>query len=166
MDKVTKRMMAVSLVFCLILLASTTIVFAETSEQKDCSLLSNLSLLSFNNDLRGSAKPLSYLQVCAVYSSNCPQWEWLENKLSSSEDHGGAKMYIVTKELGYGNRSIAQMNGRDLKLIKTEYISQYGEIIGYYFYWDASGYDGGTFTYENTSMNSPWNTMSDSIYIR
>lgn len=39
-------------------------------------------------------------------------------------------------------------------------------VVGYRRYWKLDGNQRGTFFYQNTSMNSPWNTMSDSIYIQ
>ncbi len=39
-------------------------------------------------------------------------------------------------------------------------------VVGYRRYWKLGGNQRGAFSYQNTSMNSPWNTMSDSIYIQ
>ena len=39
-------------------------------------------------------------------------------------------------------------------------------VVGYRCYWKLGGNQRRTFPYQNTPMNSPWNTMSDSIYIQ
>ena len=89
------------------------------------------------------------------------------NQLSSVQDHGGAEMYIVTYERGYGQNRVARMNGDLLDMADWLWDDDNGDNIndGVYIMWDASGYPYGTFTYESTSSNYPWNTMSDSIYI-
>ena len=39
-------------------------------------------------------------------------------------------------------------------------------VVEYRCYWKLDRNQRGTFSYQNTSMNLPWNTMSDSIYIQ
>jgi hypothetical protein len=39
-------------------------------------------------------------------------------------------------------------------------------VVGYRCYWKLGGNQRGAFSYQNMSMNSPWKTMSDSIYIQ
>ncbi|WP_263705617.1 YolA family protein [Shouchella tritolerans] len=115
------------------------------------------------------APPLTLLQAYAAISQNHQAYEYFsENQLSSVIDHGGEWMYIVTAELGYGTRRSAQMEGNTLTEYDREHIDLNGDNIvdGWFIWWDASGYDEGTFSYRNTSTNYPWNTMSDSIYIR
>lgn len=115
------------------------------------------------------APPLTYLEVCAAISSNYPQYEYFDDyQFSSIEDHGGAEVYIVTAELGYGYSRFAKMNGTTLQSIQSQSIDLEGDSIidGWYYWWDASAFENGNFTYQNTSSNSPWNTMSDSIYIK
>ncbi len=68
---------------------------------------------------------------------------------------------------GYGQNRFARMNGDLLDMYDWLWYDDNGDNIndGVYIWWDASGYPYGTFTYESTSPNYPWNTMSDSIYI-
>lgn len=116
-----------------------------------------------------SAPPLTYLEVYAARSSNYPTYEYFtENQMSSVYDHGGAEMYIVTAELGYGYQGIAKMSGGTLPFVQNQAIDLNGDNIidGWFKWWNASGYQSGTFSYQNHSINSPWNTMSDSIYIK
>ena len=120
----------------------------------------------------GPAPPLSYYQVHAAWSTQHPSWEYFQpyNQYLSVYDHGGEEMYIVTKEIGYGNPSQRQatMNGDSLNLIWDEPFDSNGDGIGdgWYLYWDASGYEDGLFSSQDTSINYPYNTMSDWINIQ
>jgi len=114
-----------------------------------------------------SASPLYYLEVYAAISSNYPSYEYFsQSQYYSVQDHGGAEMYIVTVELGYGFSPIAKMIGNNLTQVQQQAITDNGIVIGYFRWWDASGYQNGQFTYQNTSSNYPYNTMSDWINIR
>lgn len=63
------------------------------------------------NAITASAPPLTHLQVYAAISSNYPQYEYFSpNQLTSTYDHGGAELYVVTEELGYGYSQFARMN--------------------------------------------------------
>lgn len=83
-------------------------------------------------------------------------------------DHGGEELYIVTAELGYGHVRTAKINGVNLKEYDRLHIDTNGDTIvdGWYIFWNASGHENGTFTYQNISSNAPWNTMSDNMYIK
>lgn len=74
---------------------------------------------------------MSYLEVYAAISSNYPsEYEYFEpNQLTSVQDHGGAEMYIVTAELGYGYTQIAKFNGRNLTELQSEFIDLDGDTI-------------------------------------
>ena len=116
-----------------------------------------------------SAPPLSYLEVYAACSSQHPDWEYFsQSQYTSVADHGGAEMYIVTVELGYGFQQQAKMNGNGLVEYNTQAIDLDNDSIidGYFHYWNASSYNSGQFTSQNTSVNYPYNTMSDWINIR
>ncbi|WP_235162446.1 MULTISPECIES: DUF4879 domain-containing protein [Sediminibacillus] len=115
------------------------------------------------------APPLTSLEVYAAISSNYPEYEYFSsNQLSSVQDHGGEELYIVTAELGYGFQRNAAFNGSQLSEIDRENIDLEGDSIvdGWFIWWDASGNENGLFTYENTSTNSPWNTMFDRMNIK
>jgi len=117
------------------------------------------------------ASGLTYLQVYAVYSAQYGGYEYFYNDpnlLSTNHDHGGNPLYIITLEVGYGDNRIAKMNGSPLSSVHSEKYDPNGDNIidGWYYWWDATGYEHGKFTYENTSTNYPWNIMSDWIYIK
>lgn len=131
-----------------------------------------LSLGSAVNAYAAPAPPLTDLQVYAVWSINSPiypEYEYFSSsQFSSIHNHGGGEMYIVTYEIGIGSNRIAKMNGQNLTAVRYDPIDLNGDRIidGWYYYWDASAFENGNFTYQCTSINSPYNTMSDSIYIR
>lgn len=125
------------------------------------------------------APALTYLQIRYVGSSN-QGWEPIsDSQFSTALDHGGAQLRALTVELGYGSAPVAFMNGAVLPSTKnystvpfctaTNFLApcQPGQvIIGFVRYWNLDGYQNGTFAYRNTSTNSPFNTMSDSLSIR
>jgi hypothetical protein len=119
------------------------------------------------NSFSAPAPQLTYLEAYAVISSQHPTYEYLSQyQYSTSSDHGGANLYIVTIEYGYGSNPIARLNGGTLTQVQSQAITNSsGTIIGWFRWWDASGYQNGQFTYQNTSINSPWNTMYDQVSI-
>jgi Domain of unknown function (DUF4879) len=141
---------------------------------------SSISRLDVSRRVTEAAAPrLSFLQIAFVGSSNIG-WEGITALQSmTSNDHGGAQLRVVTEEIGYGNLPVARFNGSVLANSKnyfTETICWNGSvyvipcsagqtIVGYRKYWNLDGYQIGSFSYQNKSTNSPWNTMSDSISI-
>ncbi len=120
-----------------------------------------------NPETKSPASPLYYLEVYAAISSYYPSYEYFsQSQYSSIQNHGGSEMYIVTVELGYGNSEIAKMVGVNLTEIQSQAIVDSGIVVGYFRWWNASGYQNGQFTYRNTSINYPYNTMSDWINIQ
>lgn len=119
--------------------------------------------------IMGPAPALTLLETVAAVSTKYPTYEFFsELQLSSVYDHGGEQFYIVTEEHGYGYSRFAKFNGVALTQAKSAFIDFEGDTIvdGWHIWWDASGNEVGQFTYQNTSTNYPWNTMSDSIYIK
>ncbi len=122
------------------------------------------------------APPLTYLQAYAAISTQHPTYEYFPaGLLTSSVNHGGDELYIVTVEIGYGNIPLAEMNGFILEDVshlfvqnpnERRIIDATGRIVGFYTWWSANGIDSGRFTYRNTSTNAPRNTLSDGIVIR
>ncbi|SEU35463.1 protein of unknown function [Stigmatella erecta] len=147
---------------------------------------SQLSKLPTREQLEGGpvklapAPPLSHLQVYAVGSSN-QGWEYPSaNTYATALDHGGPVLLVVILEIGYGYSRFAKMNGGQLPS-SANYLDEalcwnaYGQlaycsagqtVAGWLRYYDVSGYESGSFTYQNTSTNSPWNTMYTQISIR
>lgn len=117
---------------------------------------------------RAPANPVSYVGVIQVRSSlggyeNIPAYQY-----TTTADHGGAEMYVVTQENGYG-RDYATYAGMQVQIIDSGSIDFNNDNIvdGWLYLWDLSGIsESGRFQYQSTSYNSPWNTMSTWINIR
>lgn len=120
---------------------------------------------------RAPAPALFYLEIKYVASEGYPYWESIaDNAFATTEDHGGSWMYIVTEEGGYANPPTQRMtlNGMTLNLIQSDPLVNTGNVvIGFRNYWSTStSSTGGRATYQATSINSPWNTETDSLTIR
>lgn len=127
----------------------------------------------------GSAPALSYLQISNIGSSQVG-WEAIgAAQTHTAQDHGGAQLRVVTDELGYGHVRVARFNGGVLPISAnhlTQRICWNGSayvlscsagqtVAGFRRYWKLDGKQNGSFSYQNSSTNPPWNTMSDSISI-
>ncbi|WP_165789459.1 DUF4879 domain-containing protein [Billgrantia endophytica] len=131
---------------------------------------------------RQPASPLTEMWVFAVYSSDCGDWEIFPSPgtLSTSCGHGGASLRAAVLEVGYGSNPIAWYQGGQLPSsanYETElWCDQGGGVLApcspgqtvaaflRYYNLDGSSVSG-IFAYQNTSTNSPWNTLSTSINI-
>jgi hypothetical protein len=119
-----------------------------------------------------AAPPLTYLEIKGVYSSKYPNGGYGEQPIADSafittQDHGGAELYVLTQEMGYGQYRVAKMNGTQLVQDSEQAILGAGNIVtGYYRWWKASGYESGSFSYQSSSINYPWTTRSDSLTIK
>jgi hypothetical protein len=129
---------------------------------------------------KAPAPPLTAMVVSNVFSSNVG-WEAIgSGQLSTFYNHGGAQLRVVTDELGYGHIPVARMLGAVLPSsanYQTQYICVSGgvlvlgcspgqSIVGFRKYWNVDGRQSGNFSYQNTSTNSPWNTLSTAITIQ
>ncbi len=137
--------------------------------------------LTQTDSQRAPAPPLTQVYIYAVGSSNC-NWEYITNGQNSTVcNHGGALLRAVVREIGYGGEGIAWINGSLLPSSArylTESICVVGgsyvfpcpaagyTIVGWMKYYKLDGYQSGTFKYQNTSLNSPWNTMFTQIRIQ
>jgi len=123
------------------------------------------------------APPLSYLQIRYVGSSNIG-WEPIaDSQFSTAQDHGGAQLRVLTVEVGYGTNAIAKINGvilpasanyATMVFCGSDFLAPCSAgqtIVGYMRYWNVDGYQRGTFYYQSTSINSPFNTMSDTLTV-
>ncbi|WP_158253690.1 DUF4879 domain-containing protein [Chromobacterium alticapitis] len=129
-----------------------------------------------------AASPLSYVGILAVGSTLYGGWEILSaNQLSTAGSHGGSQLRVVVDTIGYGRAAIAKINGIVLPaaaLYQTESLCNVngryttpcpiGSIVaGFRQYFNLDGQSTpGTFSYQNTSQNYPWNTLSTQVYIK
>ena len=145
-------------------------------------LLANPSLQAGQTNQAGfaPAPALTAMWVYAVGSSNIG-WEVMQTRgqFSTKQNHGGALMRAAVIEIGYGYSPFAYMQGSLLpasKIYQTDSVCIVGgyytwpcpagyTVVGYFRYINLDGYQNGQFSYRNTSVNSPWNTMSTWINI-
>lgn len=146
-------------------------------KKKAMLALTSLAMLATATVAAAPAPPLSYVQVRYVGSSN-QGWEPIADaQASTTLDHGGAQLRVLTVEVGYGTVRIAKINGTTLpSTANYQTVAFCGSnfltpcspgqtIVGYTRYWNVDGYQGGTFSYQTTSINSPFNTMIDTLNI-
>ncbi|STQ90083.1 DUF4879 domain-containing protein [Iodobacter fluviatilis] len=126
------------------------------------------------------AAPLSQVRVIAVGSNNIG-WENIPvGAQATVQDHGGAFLAVAVLEMGYGGNPIARMNGGvvpSASIFRRDTLCFVNgsaaipcppgnTVAGFIVYWDVSGNQNGFFQHTNTSLNSPWNTLSAQISIR
>jgi hypothetical protein len=138
------------------------IIYAERINKFIKSLEASNEASDETVSIKGSAPALTYLEVTGAVSTNSggsienfsvSQW-W------SELDHGGAELYIRTKEIGIGFSPVARMDGNRLtQVLRYAITNTSGVVVGYLRWWDASGYEGGKFTYQNRSTNYPGNLI-------
>jgi len=127
---------------------------------------------------RAAAPPLTALVVSWVYSTRIG-WEQIRTgQLATVSDHGGTQLRVTTDELGYGSNPIAKMLGATLPAYTSQTIcrnfsgvlvtpcSAGQTVVGWRRIWKLDGTQSGNFTYQNTSINYPFNRMSTSLTIR
>jgi len=88
---------------------------------------------------------------------------------STQWGHAGTTMDFYTQENGYGCNPVAQLNGNNLTMISQTSVVDptTGIVTGFRFQYRYSGayLSGGTFTFQDTSANSPWNTASTTLNV-
>jgi hypothetical protein len=128
--------------------------------------------------LLAAAPPLSSMWVYAVGSTNCG-WESTAGLSTTACNHGGPELRAAVLEIGYGSNRVAWMNGSVLPS-SAMYASTPVCVTNGYYSWPCTagqtvygflneytldGRDNGLFRYQDTSTNSPWNTLSVQISI-
>jgi Domain of unknown function (DUF4879) len=127
-----------------------------------------------------AAAPLTYLQVRTIYSSAAGYDYLSETATATAKDHGGGtSLRGFVLEVGYGGTPIIKMSGAVVPSSKTtsramcwinattlNYCTAGQTIAGWWWTIDLGQYQEGTLVFSDTSLNSPWNTMSDQIYVR
>lgn len=128
----------------------------------------------------GDAPPLTQTFIYAVGSTNCG-WEYMTTigQASTTCDHGGAVLRAAVVEIGYGSNPTAFMYGLQ-RPIYMNYTTLPVCIIGSYYSWACpasytivgflrlyavDSYQDGPFGFQDTSANSPFNTIYTEINI-
>ena len=117
----------------------------------------------------GAAIPLQEVRVIGVCSEKSNgKWEEIKkNQSMTRQSHGGVFLRIATIDIGYGHSGTAKMNSSILKQYDSEVMTD-NSGIAYAFvkYWNADGYNGGNFTYENDTINGVYTTKSTRLLIQ
>lgn len=140
------------------------------------STASTSTSTSTSTSLNGPAAGISYYQVYAVGSSNIG-WEYPSaSQTTTTYDHGGAQLRVVTLQYGYGNQNGATLNAtagihyRQDALcgpLSALYYCNVGDTItGYLDYYSFDGLQGGYYSSSSSSVASPYGTWTDNIYIQ
>jgi hypothetical protein len=128
-----------------------------------------MSVAGMEQALSAPAPALSSVRVTAVASSKYPYRDPIpQGSLSTPQDHGGPSLCVETTEVGYGQNQIAKFNGNRLTENSSTAILGTGNIVtGWKRVWCYQGsFTSGTFTFQATSINFPWNTLSTFLNIR
>lgn len=127
--------------------------------------------------MAASAPPLTNVQVLKVQSATCG----IENISAGQErttcDHGGPNIKVYVLEMGYGRAPQASLDGFSVVGGQTN-VCAYGNgnptqctstetrVVGKLYIFDLGDKQEGTFTFSNTSINAPGNTLTTQLYIK
>lgn len=123
-----------------------------------------------------SAAPLSQVKVLKVESPNCGFEDISEGQSQTRCNHSGPNIKIYVLEVGYGRQPQVALDGFEVDGTRTPVCAfNNGNLtdctvgkktVGYVYVFDMAGKQEGTFTFSNTSINAPGNTMSAQLYIK
>jgi hypothetical protein len=126
--------------------------------------------------MAASAAPLSQVKVLKVESPACGFESIDEGQQRTHCDHSGPNIKVYVLEIGYGRAAQAGLDGFDVNGTRTPVCaydngnltecSPGKKTVGYLYVFDLAGKQEGTFTFSNTSINAPRNTLSTQLYIR
>lgn len=123
-----------------------------------------------------SAAPLSQLKVLKVASPSCGVEDITEGQAQTRCNHSGPNITVYVLEVGYGREPHVGLDGFQVNGSRTPVCafsngnlttcSPGGKTVGYLYVFDLAGKQEGTFTFSNTSINAPGNTLSTQLYIK
>ena len=123
-----------------------------------------------------SAPPLTQLKVLKVESPACGFEDIAEGQEQTRCNHSGPHIMIYVLEIGYGREAHVGLDGFDVNGTRAPVCAfNNGNLtdctvgmktVGYLYVFDMAGKQEGTFTFSNTSINAPRNTMSTQLYIK
>ncbi|KAF2149364.1 hypothetical protein K461DRAFT_281725 [Myriangium duriaei CBS 260.36] len=131
--------------------------------------------------VRAPAPPLSQMWVYAVYASPSCGWEYMTTRgqVSTTCAHSGTTLRVAVMEIGYGSGPSASLGGalpRSANYQSTPVCVVNGyytfpcpagsTVVGFLQYWNADGRPAANFATSDTSINSPFNTLSTGILIK
>ncbi len=124
-----------------------------------------------------SAPPLTQVKVIKVQSPACGLEDIGDGQTQTQCNHGGPNIKVYVLEVGYGqNQPHATLDGFEVNGTRapvcafdngnlTECTAG-SKTVGSLYTFDLAGKQEGTFTFSNTSINAPRNTMSTQLYIK
>ncbi|MDB5994643.1 MAG: hypothetical protein JWP42_1779 [Pseudomonas sp.] len=126
--------------------------------------------------LAASAAPLSQIQVLKVESPACGFESISPGQDKTRCDHSGPNIKVYVLEVGYGRAAHVGLDGFEVNGTRTPVCAfDNGNLtectvgrktVGYLYVFDLAGKQEGTFTFSNTSINAPGNTLSTQLYIK
>ncbi|MFJ4194784.1 DUF4879 domain-containing protein [Pseudomonas sp. NPDC089534] len=127
--------------------------------------------------LAASAPPLSEVKVIKVQSSACGLEDIADGQPRTQCDHGGSGIKVYVLEIGYGqSQPQATLDGFEVDGVRSPVCAyQTGNLtectpgsktVGSLYVFDLGARQEGTFTFSNTSINAPRNTLSTQLYIK
>ena len=147
MFKKIRRMLAFTL--ALVMMFSMTALAAENNTSDNLKIVPKNSEGNENNDdiaVYGPAAPVSSVTI-----------------LTSEAKIENGDVIIPVYIVGYGHNEIAKWDGKNATYVSQELFSGTDRVV-YAFkqYWNCGTATVGThtFTFQTTSTNSPWNTVS------
>jgi len=127
--------------------------------------------------LAASAPPLSEVKVIKVQSASCGLEDITDGQVQTRCDHSapGIKVYVL--EIGYGqSQPQAALDGFEVNGTRSPVCAfdngnltectPGSKTVGSLYTFDLAARQEGTFTFSNTSINAPRNTMSTQLYIK
>lgn len=124
-----------------------------------------------------SAAPLTQVKVIKVQSSACGLEDIADGQTQTQCNHSGASIKVYVLEVGYGqNQPHATLDGFEVNGSRSPVCAfNNGNLtectpgsstVGSLYTFDLAGKQDGTFSFSNTSINAPRNTMSTQLYIK
>lgn len=124
-----------------------------------------------------SAAPLTQVKVIKVQSPACGLEDIGDGQTQTQCNHNGPSIKVYVLEVGYGqNQPRATLDGFEVDGTRAPVCAfDNGNLtectpgrstVGSLYTFDLAGKQEGTFTFSNTSINAPRNTMSTQLYIK
>ncbi|MEX3773973.1 DUF4879 domain-containing protein [Pseudomonas sp. MYb118] len=133
-------------------------------------------LLGAPTAMAASAAPLTQVKVLKVESPGCGFESIDEGQERTRCDHSGPNIKVYVLEVGYGRAAQVGLDGFVVNGTRTPVCAyDNGNLtectvgrrtVGYLYVFDLAGKQEGTFTFRNTSINAPGNTLSTQLYIK
>ena len=124
-----------------------------------------------------SAPPLSEVKVIKVQSASCGLEDIGDGQAQTRCDHSGPGIKVYVLEIGYGqSQPQATLDGFEVNGTRSPVCafdtgnltecSPGRKTVGSLYTFDLAGKQEGTFSFSNTSINAPRNTLSTQLYIK